>query len=206
MSWRASVEKRRSYYAVPYTCAVRPNHVWRPLVEKARYKIEDASKTWDAYYDLFKEVQKKLRAQDDCVKPPSRDPLKRSSVMAIPGKSSVPRKGPRSTSPVQIPAAARTSARWLSRRPIPRACPTDIVARGIDVEGVSHVINFELPNVPEDYVHRIGRTARAGAAGIAIAFCSDEEPPYLRDIEKLMRCSLRAIPVPFIAFESWSAS
>jgi ATP-dependent RNA helicase RhlE len=73
---------------------------------------------------------------------------------------------------------------------------TDIAARGIDVDGVSHVINFELPNVPEDYVHRIGRTARAGAAGIAVAFCSDEERPYLRDIEKLTRCSLRAIPAP----------
>jgi multiple sugar transport system substrate-binding protein len=54
-----SVEKRRSYYAVPYTCAVRPNHVWRPLVEKAGYKIEDAPRTWDAYHDFFKEVQKK---------------------------------------------------------------------------------------------------------------------------------------------------
>ena len=73
---------------------------------------------------------------------------------------------------------------------------TDIAARGIDVDSVSHVINFELPNVPEDYVHRVGRTARAGAAGVAIAFCSDEERPYLRDIEKLTRCSLRAIPVP----------
>jgi len=73
---------------------------------------------------------------------------------------------------------------------------TDIAARGIDVDGVSHVINFELPNVPEDYVHRVGRTARAGAAGVAIAFCSDEERPYLRDIEELTRCSLRAIPVP----------
>ena len=59
-----SVEKRRSYYAVPYTCAVRPNHVWRPLVEKAGYKIEDAPKTWDAYYDFFKEVQKKLRMRN----------------------------------------------------------------------------------------------------------------------------------------------
>ena len=76
---------------------------------------------------------------------------------------------------------------------------TDIAARGIDVDGVSHVINFELPNVPEDYVHRVGRTARAGAAGIAIAFCSDEERPYLRDIEKLTRCSLRAIPFPLAA-------
>ena len=58
-----SVEKRRSYYAVPFTCAVRPNHVWRPLIEKAGYNIDDASKTWDAYYDFFKEVHKKLRAQ-----------------------------------------------------------------------------------------------------------------------------------------------
>jgi ATP-dependent RNA helicase RhlE len=73
---------------------------------------------------------------------------------------------------------------------------TDIAARGIDVEGVSHVINFELPNVPEDYVHRIGRTARAGAAGIAIAFCSDQERAYLRDIEKLTRRSVRVMPPP----------
>ena len=58
-----SVEKRRSYYAVPYTCAVRPNHVWRPLVEKAGFTMEDIPRTWDAYYDFFKEVQKKLRAQ-----------------------------------------------------------------------------------------------------------------------------------------------
>jgi ATP-dependent RNA helicase RhlE len=73
---------------------------------------------------------------------------------------------------------------------------TDIAARGIDVDGISHVINFELPNVPEDYVHRIGRTARAGAAGIAIAFYSDEEWPYLRDIEKLTRHAIPAMPAP----------
>jgi ATP-dependent RNA helicase RhlE len=73
---------------------------------------------------------------------------------------------------------------------------TDIAARGIDVDGVSHVINFELPNVPEDYVHRIGRTARAGAHGIAIALCSVEERTYLRDIEKLTRNALRPIALP----------
>ncbi|HTV26986.1 MAG TPA: DEAD/DEAH box helicase [Xanthobacteraceae bacterium] len=73
---------------------------------------------------------------------------------------------------------------------------TDVASRGIDVEGVSHVINFELPNVPEDYVHRIGRTARAGAHGIAIALCSGEERPLLRDIEKLTRSSLRPIAAP----------
>jgi ATP-dependent RNA helicase RhlE len=70
---------------------------------------------------------------------------------------------------------------------------TDIASRGIDVESVSHVINFELPNVPEDYVHRIGRTARAGAAGTAISLCSDEERPYLRDIEKLIRQPVRPL-------------
>ena len=63
---------------------------------------------------------------------------------------------------------------------------TDIAARGIDVEGVSHVINFDLPNVPETYVHRIGRTARAGASGIALSFCEDEEREYLVDIERLI--------------------
>jgi ATP-dependent RNA helicase RhlE len=73
---------------------------------------------------------------------------------------------------------------------------TDIAARGIDVEGVSHVINFELPNVPESYVHRIGRTARAGADGIAISFCNDEERAYLRDIEKLTRIKLTVQPLP----------
>ena len=62
---------------------------------------------------------------------------------------------------------------------------TDIMARGIDVDGISHVINFELPNEPESYVHRIGRTARAGAAGTAVSFCNAEEVAYLEDIEKL---------------------
>ena len=73
---------------------------------------------------------------------------------------------------------------------------TDIAARGIDVEGVSHVINFEVPNVPEQYVHRIGRTARAGAAGLAISFVADDERPYLRDIEKLTRRKVRVQPLP----------
>jgi len=69
---------------------------------------------------------------------------------------------------------------------------TDIAARGIDVDGISHVVNFDLPNVPETYVHRIGRTARAGAAGVAISLCDREESPLLRDIEKLIRLSIPA--------------
>jgi ATP-dependent RNA helicase RhlE len=62
---------------------------------------------------------------------------------------------------------------------------TDIASRGIDIEGVSHVINYELPNISESYVHRIGRTGRAGREGIAIAFCDESETDYLRDVEKL---------------------
>ncbi|MEP7292265.1 MAG: DEAD/DEAH box helicase [Chloroflexota bacterium] len=64
---------------------------------------------------------------------------------------------------------------------------TDIAARGIDVDDVTHVINYDLPNEPESYVHRIGRTARAGASGVAFSFCDAEERAYLRDIEKLIR-------------------
>ncbi len=87
---------------------------------------------------------------------------------------------------------------------------TDIAARGIDVDAVTHVVNFDVPEVPETYVHRIGRTARAGASGMAITFCELEERPDLRNIEKLTR---QAIPVveghPYEsrtpAPEGWSA-
>jgi ATP-dependent RNA helicase RhlE len=67
---------------------------------------------------------------------------------------------------------------------------TDIAARGIDVDELSHVINYELPNVPETYVHRIGRTGRAGLNGIAFSFCEHEELPYLKDIQKLIGKSI----------------
>ena len=63
---------------------------------------------------------------------------------------------------------------------------TDIAARGIDLDELSHVVNFDLPNIPETYVHRIGRTGRAGASGIAFSFCDEEEKAYLRDIQKLI--------------------
>lgn len=69
---------------------------------------------------------------------------------------------------------------------------TDIAARGIDIDELSHVINFNLPNIPETYVHRIGRTGRAGLSGIAISFCEMEEIPYLRAIEKMIK---KSIPV-----------
>lgn len=69
---------------------------------------------------------------------------------------------------------------------------TDIAARGIDVDGISHVVNYDLPNVPESYIHRIGRTARAGATGVALSFCAAPERAYLRDIERLLK---RPVPV-----------
>jgi ATP-dependent RNA helicase RhlE len=82
---------------------------------------------------------------------------------------------------------------------------TDIAARGIDVEELSHVINFDLPNVPETYVHRIGRTGRAGLGGVAISFCDEEEKKCLKDIEKLISKSIHIIedqPYPLNPIES----
>lgn len=69
---------------------------------------------------------------------------------------------------------------------------TDIAARGIDIDELTHVVNYELPNVPETYVHRIGRTGRAGASGIALSFCDRDEKPFLNDIQKLIK---KQIPV-----------
>ncbi|NNF79780.1 MAG: DEAD/DEAH box helicase, partial [Rhizobiales bacterium] len=70
---------------------------------------------------------------------------------------------------------------------------TDIASRGIDVDEVTHVINYELPNEPESYVHRIGRTARAGSRGAAISLCSPDERAYLKSIEKLIKRPLRVV-------------
>ncbi|MDR0915843.1 MAG: DEAD/DEAH box helicase [Oscillospiraceae bacterium] len=80
---------------------------------------------------------------------------------------------------------------------------TDIAARGIDVEQISHVINYDLPNIPETYVHRIGRTGRAGLSGIAISFCDFDEKEYLADIEKLIKIKVPVVddhPYPMQVF------
>ena len=73
---------------------------------------------------------------------------------------------------------------------------TDIAARGIDIDDISHVINFEMPNVAEQYVHRIGRTARAGREGIAISFVAEDELYYLREVEKITRIEVDTLPAP----------
>jgi len=83
-------------------------------------------------------------------------------------------------------ARNRALAKFKSKRP-PVLVATDIAARGLDVNNVSHVVNFDLPEIPETYVHRIGRTARAGATGVAVSFCSLDERALLRRIERLTR-------------------
>jgi ATP-dependent RNA helicase RhlE len=70
---------------------------------------------------------------------------------------------------------------------------TDIAARGIDIDQLPFVINFDLPNIPETYVHRIGRTGRAGNGGIAISFCGKDEHPYWKDIMKLIKVDVKTI-------------
>lgn len=88
----------------------------------------------------------------------------------------------------------------FKNKEIPVLVATDIAARGIDIESLPYVINFDLPNIPETYVHRIGRTGRAGNEGLAISFCGKDELPYLKDIEKLIRIKLKVIeghPYPY---------
>ena len=88
-------------------------------------------------------------------------------------------------------ARQRTLADFKASR-TPVLVATDIAARGIDVEGISHVLNYDLPHEPETYIHRIGRTGRAGVSGIAVSFCDNEERKLLAAIEKLIR---RVLPV-----------
>ncbi len=87
-------------------------------------------------------------------------------------------------------ARQRTLADFKSNR-TPVLVATDIAARGIDVDGISHVLNYDLPHEPETYVHRIGRTGRAGASGTAVSFCDHEERKHLAAIERLIRRTLR---------------
>jgi len=79
---------------------------------------------------------------------------------------------------------------------------TDIAARGIDIDDLSLVVNYDLPNIPETYVHRIGRTGRADASGMALSFCDQEERPYLKDIQKLIGQEISVVKEhPFLDFD-----
>jgi ATP-dependent RNA helicase RhlE len=88
--------------------------------------------------------------------------------------------------------ARERALKGFKNRSIRILVATDIASRGIDVDKLSHVINYEIPEVAETYVHRIGRTGRAGSSGVAVSFCTNEEKPYLKDINKLIR---KDIPV-----------
>ena len=95
-------------------------------------------------------------------------------------------------------AAREKALERFKRGEIPVLVATDVAARGVDVKDVGLVVNFDLPNEPESYVHRIGRTARAGAEGRAVSFCSEDELEYLRDIEKIIK-----MPVPRWDDHNW---
>lgn len=90
-------------------------------------------------------------------------------------------------------AARETALNSFKNKELRVLAATDVAARGIDVEELTHVINFDLPNIPETYVHRIGRTGRAGMGGTALTFCSNQERQYLKDIEKLLGKSIEII-------------
>ena len=76
---------------------------------------------------------------------------------------------------------------------------TEVASRGLDIKELPHVVNYELPNVPEDYVHRIGRTGRAGATGIAVSLVAQDEAGLLKDIEKVLRKPIPQLPLPHFA-------
>ena len=99
----------------------------------------------------------------------------------------------RSNSQQQIASSSSTSFKFIKDGEIKVLIATDIAARGIDIESISHIVNFDIPSTPEDYVHRIGRTARAGASGIAITFCEPSERLKLFRIEKLINLKLEVI-------------
>jgi ATP-dependent RNA helicase RhlE len=98
-------------------------------------------------------------------------------------------------------ARERALADFKARR-ITALVATEVAARGLDIKELPQVVNFDLPNVPEDYVHRIGRTARAGGAGRAISLVAPDEVPMLRDIEKLLARTLAITPLPAYAYTS----
>ncbi len=102
--------------------------------------------------------------------------------------------------------AARVKALEMFKRgQVTALVATEVAARGLDIKELPQVVNYELPNVPEDYVHRIGRTGRAGSAGVAVSLVSPDESVLLRDVERVLRCAVPTLPTPaFKIFETAS--
>ncbi len=176
----------------PVEVAVEPKVKTAPKIEQALYHVARASKP-----DLLQEVLAGPDAQRVIVFTRTKRGADRLATKL--GRSSIEAAvihGNKSQN-------ARKRALDLFRNGRMRVLiATDVAARGIDVDQVSHVVNFDLPNEPESYVHRIGRTGRAGAAGVAVSFCDPSERGFLKDIEKLTK---RSIPVrrdhPFASAE-----
>lgn len=164
----------------PVEVAVEPKVKTAPKIEQALYHVPNASKP-----DLLREVLSGPDVERVIVFTRTKRGADRLATKL--GRSSIDTAvihGNKSQN-------ARTRALDAFRKGRTRVLiATDVAARGIDVDQVSHVVNFDLPNEPESYVHRIGRTGRAGATGIALSFCDPSERDYLRDIEKHTRKSL----------------
>src|SRR5205807_1190410 len=103
---------------------------------------------------------------------------------------------PRERQTLMFSATYSADIRALAARSLREPLAVEVAPRGLDIRELPHVVNFELPNVPEDYVHRIGRTARAGSSGSAISLVAPTEAPLLKDIEKLLGHSLPLATLP----------
>ena len=183
---RAIKELADKYLTNPAEVSVAPTATTVERIEQSVTMVNQAEKT--ALLTMF--LQTRASSAHWCSAAPSTAPTRSSA-------SSKPPASPpaRSTATRARPQRERAIAAFKSGE-MPVLIATDIAARGIDIPGVSHVVNFDLPDVPEQYVHRIGRTARAGADGIAIAFCSPDERGNLRDIERTTRQKIAVAPLP----------
>lgn len=171
----------------PKRISVAPVSSATPLVEQSVYFVEKSNKRFLLKHLLKNEsiphalvFTRTKHGADKLVKDLNREGI---TSEAIHGNKSQ--------------GARERALKGFKNRSIRILVATDIASRGIDVQHLSHVINFELPEQPETYVHRIGRTGRAGATGRALSFCTSEERPYLRDISRLIKKEIPASEHPF---------
>ncbi len=184
---RAIKELADKYLTNPAEVSVTPAATTVDRVEQSVTMVNQAEKT--ALLAMILQGRRRSSARWSSAAPsmaPTRSSACSKRPASPPARSTATRARPSASAP-SPPSRAGD---------MPVLIATDIAARGIDIPGVSHVVNFDLPDVPEQYVHRIGRTARAGADGIAIAFCSHDERGNLRDIERTTRQKIPVAPLP----------